>query len=257
SDPLEVGDEPVLLAKHLNCPIAVSPKRTEAVAMLSEADDLEAPLDIIISDDGLQHFAMARDIEIALIDGQRGLGNELCMPAGPLREPKQRLKEVDFVVSNGQVCQDLNDAFRTKATVAEYETMRLMPVCFRNVAEPHRHLAADAFYGQSVNAMAGIGNPSRFYQTLKNLGMTLQTKDFADHQSYRPQDFEWVSAENETLPQKPLVMTEKDAVKCQAFAQENWWYLEVKPVCSPEFANRLLERINDLRSQVLNQQKVG
>ncbi len=150
SDPAMVGDEPVLLAHSLQCPIAVSPSRPEAIALLESKHEL----DVIISDDGLQHFAMARDIEIVLMDAQRLLGNGLCLPAGPLREPKKRLGLVDYVVWNG------GDAAELQADTST--VMELVPHRFRLVAKPEMTLPLQAFKGDRVNAVAGIGSPERF-----------------------------------------------------------------------------------------------
>lgn len=234
SDPNLVGDEPVVLAKKLQVPVVVSPKRAEAVAYLEEmVKDSGEHLDVIISDDGLQHFAMARDIEVAMFDGERGLGNGLCMPSGPLREPKRRLKRVDFVVSNGTLRYPL-------AIADNIEVMRLEPVCFRSVKSPDKTLPIDAFKNKAVHAIAGIGNPQRFKRTLKRLGAIPELKPFADHQAYQPKDFDWLKQQSESIP---LLMTEKDAVKCQAFAEDDWWYLEVQPQCNDAFAKRLIAKL--------------
>jgi len=224
SDPTMVGDEPLLLAQSLNCPMAVSPKRTEAIALLTSKYDL----DVIISDDGLQHYAMARDVEIVMMDAQRLLGNGLCLPAGPLREPKKRLAMVDFVVWNGGNAADL---------VAESSSvMQLTPHQFRSVANPQMVLPSISFKAEKVNAIAGIGSPKRFLQTLTDLGIEADFKAFDDHYQFRSEDFE---AFDHT---KPLLMTEKDAVKCRAFAQANWWYLELKPVCPESLMHQILQK---------------
>ena len=231
SDPKQVGDEPVLLAKQLGCPIAVSPKRPEAIALLDEL----ASLDIIISDDGLQHYAMARDIEVVLIDAQRQFGNGLCLPAGPLRESLSRLKTVDCCVWNGlEPTKDFPYTLRER--VAQYR-MQLLPVRLRQVINPEQVIefrideigqVAD-FVGESVNAIAGIGNPSRFFNSLKTLGFQVSEYAFADHHAFQWSDFKPFES------QKRLLMTEKDAVKCLALAkqhqQTHWWYLEVSPQC--------------------------
>ncbi|KUJ75050.1 tetraacyldisaccharide 4'-kinase [Thiomicrospira sp. XS5] len=225
SDPAMVGDEPVLLAHSLQCPIAVSPNRPEAIALLESKHEL----DVIISDDGLQHFAMARDIEIVLMDAQRLLGNGLCLPAGPLREPKKRLGLVDYVVWNG------GDAAELQADTST--VMELVPHQFRLVAKPEMTLPLQAFKGDRVNAVAGIGSPERFFNTLANLGIQADTQGFDDHHAFQPDDF--ASFESS----KPLLMTEKDAVKCRAFAQANWWYLELRPKCPDDFTHRLFQRL--------------
>lgn len=237
SNPKLVGDEPVMLAKQLKIPMVVSPNRVEAIEYLDKlTHEQNRPLDVIISDDGLQHFAMARDMEIVMIDGERGLGNGMCMPSGPLREPKRRLKKVDFIVSNGTLRYPM-------AIADNIEIMRLEPVGFRNVKHPEKTLPVDAFKNKAVFAIAGIGNPARFYRTLKRLGTIVESKDFADHQDYQPKDFLWLKQQKESIP---LLMTEKDAVKCQAFAEEDWWYLEVKPMCSQPFAEQILNKLRSL-----------
>lgn len=225
SDPVMVGDEPVLLAHSLGCPIAVSPKRTEAVALLESKYEL----DVIISDDGLQHYAMDRDVEIVMMDAKRLLGNGLCLPAGPLREPKKRLAMVDFVVWNGGNASDL---------VADSSSvMQLIPHQFRSVANPQMVLPTISFKAEKVNAIAGIGNPQRYLQTLNDLGIEANFKAFDDHYPYQTTDFDAFDT------RKPLLMTEKDAIKCRPFAQANWWYLELKPICPETLMHQILHKI--------------
>lgn len=236
SKPALVGDEPVLLAKQLGCGIAVSPKRSEAIVLL----EAQCQPDVIISDDGLQHYAMARDIEIVMVDAQRGFGNELCLPAGPLREPLERLKSVDCIVLNGELA---NSALQQTLSVYDDKcfNMTLVPVCFCQVADPEKTRPIDAFSGQTVQALAGIGNPHRFYETLKGLSMQVGACDFPDHHSYTVADFAKFD------PQKPLLMTEKDAVKCRQIAQQqpdlNLWYLQVKPEADAALFDKLYQRL--------------
>lgn len=234
SDPQQVGDEPVMLAKQLGCPVAVSPKRKEAIALLEHK---YAP-DVIISDDGLQHYGMARDIEIVMVDAERRFGNGYCLPAGPLREPASRLQQVDFIVYNGDLPKTIEYPQKSFA-------MQLQPVCFHRLSDYDETLPAEAFSGQSVNALAGIGNPQRFFDTLSRLGIHADGKAFADHHAYRASDFEGYGDE------KPLLMTEKDAVKCSKFAQtgqkQNWWYLEVAPQADQVLFDSLYDRVKSLR----------
>lgn len=225
SDPTMVGDEPVLLARTLGCPIAVSPKRTDALALLESKNEL----DVIISDDGLQHYAMARDVEVVMMDAKRLLGNGLCLPAGPMRESKKRLALVDFVVWNGG---DASDLVADSSSV-----MQLTPHQFRSVANPEMVLPAISFKAEKVNAIAGIGSPNRFLNTLNDLAIDADFKAFGDHYQFSAKDFE--SFDNS----KPLLMTEKDAVKCRPFAQANWWYLELKPVCPGGLMHQILQKI--------------
>lgn len=231
SPPGLVGDEPVLIAQSLDCPVVVSPKRAEALdLMLSRFD-----VDVVISDDGLQHYALARDIELVLLDSGRannGLGNGLCLPAGPLREPAKRLNEVDFVVFNGD--QPSGFEFSPPAI----GQMQLKPDYFYALNQPGKRFDIHKFAGQAVYAMAGIGNPARFYETLQVLGVKVEPLNFSDHHAYRLEDFKSLD------PQKPVLMTAKDAVKCQKFAADNWWALEVEPECSDPFAQNLLNHIS-------------
>ncbi len=237
SDPQRVGDEPVLLAKQLGCLIAVSPKRARAIELLNQ----HATLDVIISDDGLQHYAMARDIEVVLIDAQRQFGNQRCLPAGPLREPMGRLQQVDFCIWNGLgVNEDFPSLSLTNASFAKvpfttptsHFKMDLTPLCFRQVMNSDKTLPVNAFEKQEVNAIAGIGHPQRFFETLQTLQVVAHGREFADHYAYTVEDF----ADFDDA--KPLLMTEKDAVKCSQMAQahqkSNWWYLEVAPLCEAE-----------------------
>lgn len=246
SDPKLVGDEPVLLAKQLGCLIAVAPKRAQAIELLNQQvlldnQDNQAKLDIIISDDGLQHYAMARDIEVVLIDAQRQFGNQRCLPAGPLREPLKRLKQVDFCIWNGlDPAQDfpllpLNSPKSGFDSNSQFDKqpghfkMNLSPLCFKQVMNPSETRTITAFVKQPVNAIAGIGNPQRFFESLQALDISITAKPFADHYAYRLADFEGFD------DKKPLLMTEKDAVKCSEIAKihqkTNWWYLEVAPIC--------------------------
>ncbi|MGM0542209.1 MAG: tetraacyldisaccharide 4'-kinase [Pseudomonadota bacterium] len=243
SDPKLVGDEPVLLAKQLGCLIAVAPKRAQAIELLDQQVllDNQAKLDVIISDDGLQHYAMARDIEVVLIDAQRQFGNQHCLPAGPLREPLNRLKQVDFCIWNGLgPAQDfpllalnpLESTINSDSWFGKqpgHFKMNLSPLCFRQVMNPKETRTISDFAKQPAYAIAGIGNPQRFFETLQALEISITSKPFADHYAYRLADFEGFE------DKKPLLMTEKDAVKCSEIAKihqkTNWWYLEVAPIC--------------------------
>lgn len=245
SSPEWVGDEPVLLAKHLKCPVVVAPKRNQALTMLQQ----EAQPDVIISDDGLQHYGLARDIEIVMVDAKRLWGNRLCLPAGPLREPLTRLDEVDFIVYNGVKPSDeglSGSGVNEQACALKSFEMALQPVRFRQVADPQQERPLHAFKAQSVQAMAGIGYPQRFFDTLETLHIEVDGRPFADHQAYRLSDFDWVKDE------KPLLMTEKDAVKCLEIAQKlqkyNWWFLEVEPQADEVLFDKLYARIRSVKS---------
>ncbi|GKT11310.1 MAG: tetraacyldisaccharide 4'-kinase [Thiomicrorhabdus sp.] len=243
SDPLQVGDEPVLLAKQLGCPIAVSPNRPEAITLLNKHN----ALDVIISDDGLQHYALARDIEIVMFDAQREFGNGYCMPAGPLREPISRLSSVDICIWNGLEGDQPLPISKT-VQPSQYR-MSLIPLRFRQVMNPDNiievediHDSQRSFSAEPMNAIAGIGNPARFFQTLEDLTLKITPHAFADHHNYQLEDFKLFE------DQKRLLMTEKDAVKCVQLAKQhqkaNWWYLEVAPRCEEALIVQLLGLLN-------------
>lgn len=200
--PATVGDEPFLLASRSGCPVAVYPDRVAAAELLYRV----AGCNIIISDDGLQHYALHRDMEIVLLDGSRGIGNGCLLPAGPLREGVWRLRHADIVLANTQPCALAQATFSLTAAPA------------RALADEHQQLAP----GSSVTLISGIGNPQRFQQTAIEMGYVCSsTRFFADHHAFTAADFTAVSG--------PILMTEKDAVKCRAFAKPDWFYL---PVCA-------------------------
>ena len=208
----QAGDEPVLIFQRTGAPVAVSPIRTDAVKALLAAH----PLQLIITDDGLQHYRLARDKEIVVIDGVRRFGNGWWLPAGPMRERASRLKSVDAIVTNGG-----------KALAGEIP-MRLQPGLAVNLLTGER-LALPELH--NVVAMAGIGHPPRFFATLENSGLQpIKTVALA-------------------APGQTLIMTEKDAVKCRAFAKSNWWYLPVDAELSGERAQRLLQELVALAQQ--------
>ena len=216
----EAGDEPVLIYQRTGAPVAVSPVRSEAVqALLAEHD-----VQIIITDDGLQHYALARDKEIVVIDGVRRFGNGWWLPAGPMRERASRLKSVDAVIVNGGVAEQgeipmhLHPGLAVNLLTGERKAVALLP---------------------ALVAMAGIGHPPRFFTTLEQCGARLERRvPLADHQAFVP---EQVAAF--TVPGQTLIMTEKDAVKCRAFAKENWWYLPVDAELSGEQPEQLLREL--------------
>lgn len=222
SDPLEVGDEAVLLARRTNRPVAVGPDRPAAVRELIE----QADCDIIISDDGLQHYALARDMEIAVIDGERRLGNGLCLPSGPLRERASRLKTVDLIITNGPGLEGEHQMKLSVATAVNLEDAGL-------------NRALEDFIGGPVHAVAGIGNPARFFKTLRQTGLEVIEHPFPDHHTFRFSD---ISFKDEF----PVLMTEKDAVKCSRFAKVSHWYLKVDADLSPGFTNQLTQLLRDI-----------
>jgi len=199
----DCGDEPLLIFLRTGCPCVVAPARVEAVRALLE----QADVDLILSDDGLQHYALGRHFEIAILDAQRGIGNGFLLPAGPLREPATRLAEVDKVLYRGGENSEHGVAYRLDALV-------------NVVTGEHRDIAPDALQ-HTVFAVAGIGQPQQFFDGIVNAGFTVEPRVFADHHLYVAEDFFEMQG-------KPVLMTEKDAVKCRAFATDNFWYLKLQ-----------------------------
>jgi tetraacyldisaccharide 4'-kinase len=204
----KVGDEPLLLAQKTCCPVVIAPKRSEAVRYLLEKYQIQ----IILSDDGLQHYKMGRDIEILVIDGVRGLGNGLCLPAGPLRESPKRLQQVDFIVVNEGVWEQAYPMTLKPGNLIQLSTNE--EVNF-NV------------FNEEVAAVAGIGHPQRFYATLFQLGIKYKAYSYPDHYQFTANDLHY----SEPL----IIMTEKDAVKCRAFHSDNMYYLPVRAELSDAF----------------------
>jgi tetraacyldisaccharide 4'-kinase len=219
SDPDIVGDEPVVIARQSNCPVVVSPTRVEAAHYLLEQYDC----DLIISDDGLQHYALARDLEIVLVDAQRQFGNQYCLPAGPLREPLSRLQDVDFIVYNGNA----NDtAFNMTLSASNAVNVSDLNV-IKNITD---------FQGQELHAVAGIGNPKRFFNQLTQLDIYVIPHEFDDHHAFVKQDLEF----NDN---KTILMTEKDAVKCQHFAKNNMWFIPVETTVSGNLDQLIIQKL--------------
>ncbi|QIK13275.1 tetraacyldisaccharide 4'-kinase [Leclercia sp. 29361] len=223
----EAGDEPVLIFQRTGAPVAVSPVRSEAVqALLAHAD-----VQMVITDDGLQHYALARDKEIVVIDGVRRFGNGWWLPAGPMRERASRLRSVDAVIVNGGTAQ------------AGEIPMQLRPGLAVNLLTGERRDVAEL---PDLVAMAGIGHPPRFFATLEACGARLlNTVPLADHQAL---SLEQVAGF--TAPGQTLIMTEKDAVKCRAFARDNWWYLPVDAELQGEQPEQLLQALIALAEEV-------
>lgn len=222
SDPEMVGDEPVVLSRRTGCPVAVGPDRVAAAEALLRYNDV----DVVVSDDGLQHYALERDIEIVVIDGVRRFGNRLCLPAGPLREPVSRLARADFLVVNGGT-----------ALWGEFP-MTMQPGELRNVRQDGIVRSPDSFHGRQVHAVAGIGHPERFFRQLRQLGFTVIEHPFPDHHAFTAQDL----AFGDDLP---VIMTEKDAVKCRRFCGEDCWYLPIEAQPHERLAPRLLSALRE------------
>ncbi|MBJ2136851.1 tetraacyldisaccharide 4'-kinase [Paraglaciecola chathamensis] len=219
--PTEVGDEPVLMRQRIQCPMVVDPVRARGAQHLIT----EHQCDVIICDDGLQHYALKRDIEIVVMDGTRRTGNHFLLPSGPLRESEARLKTVDFVVVNGE-----------QGKKGEY-VMTLAPGDLVNLKNPKRRLALNELDSPIV-AAAGIGHPERFFRLLKQHKVVINNRlSFTDHHAFQASD----------LPKERVLMTEKDAVKCQEFAHDDWWYLPVDANIDNVFEQQLLTKLRNVK----------
>lgn len=265
-----VGDEAVLIAKNTQCPVAVGPNRDQSIELLIKKTDC----DLIISDDGLQHYALSRDVEIAVVDQQRRHLNQFCLPAGPLREPESRLNSVDLVMNHvgldqigidpaaidhvtmghvsaelgTQVLQndhlldvvlgvDLNADSLNEHFQKYNDAMFYLKVKgFVSILDEGRHQIHHTIDNTKViHAVAGIGHPARFFRLLSTLGYQIVEHSFADHHRYVESDFDF--GDDATI-----VMTAKDAVKCLAFAQSNWYFLEVQANLN-DVANQRIEQL--------------
>ena len=256
SDPDRVGDEAVLLARRAGVPVAAGPNRIAAARILVR----RSKCDVILSDDGLQHLQLARDVEIVVVDGVRRHGNGRCLPAGPLREPLSRLASVDLVVVNGKTpegedargkegarallpprpqpgagekCGPGQDGSREMEGAWEggpdmqLATGDAVSLLDAGVARP-----LESFRGAPVHALCGIGHPERFFRTLESHGITVVRHPFADHHPFREEEIRFAGG-------APVLMTEKDAVKCERFAGARHWYVPVEAVLSSAFETRL------------------
>ncbi len=207
----EVGDEALLIKQRTKCPMVIAPNRVAAVQKLLETNNCN----IIISDDGLQHYALSRDLEIAVIDAKQRFGNGFCLPAGPLREPIKWLQQVDLIIENGT-------------------SMQLLPDKLYNLAEPELTKDLTEFKGKTVHAIAGIGNPQRFFTMLRNFDINVIEHPFPDHYVFHPQDLSY----NDELM---VLMTEKDAVKCQQLDNNKYWCVPITVQLDERFVQNLLQ----------------
>jgi tetraacyldisaccharide 4'-kinase len=223
SSPGVVGDEPLLIARRSGVPVIVAANRCEAARAL-----LKQNINVIISDDGLQHHRLPRSVEICVIDGSRGFGNGHLLPAGPLREPLDRLSTVDHVIVNGEAdcIPEGIDAWQ----------MSLIPGLLRSLVDGQAWRLAQ-YRGCTVNAVAGIGNPGRFFSLLRHTGIKVIEHAFADHHAYSKADFETMDKN------LPIVMTEKDAVKCTDLGLKNAWFLSVDALLPPHWEQLLLQQV--------------
>ena len=211
----EVGDEALLLVQKTACPVIVAANRMQAVGLLLS----KYRPDVILSDDGLQHYKLPRNVEIAIVDGARQFGNGRCLPAGPLREPVSRIQECDLVVSNGR-----NDNYKYSFETVPESAVSLGPDTVRRPLQD--------FMDSTVHAVAGLGNPARFFRMLESAGIRIIRHVFPDHHAY-------VEADLEFGDNKPILMTEKDAVKCKLFVDRNIWYLPIIVQPSPLLEQRI------------------
>jgi tetraacyldisaccharide 4'-kinase len=218
-DPRALGDEAVLHARRGICPVAAGPDRVAAARLLLD----RAGCDIIVCDDGLQHYRLERDLEILVIDASRGFGNGYCLPAGPLREPTSRALQIPLKVCSGGPCPG-------------GEEMNLAPGELKSVHDPSSTSRLAGLAGSRVTAVAGIGNPEGFFALLRRHGLRVDERPYPDHYGFRPQDAA-------SWPEAPVIMTEKDAVKCRPFARPNHWYLPVDAVLTIGFERLLSEQL--------------
>ena len=221
SDAQQVGDEPLLMARRNLCPVWIGKDRAAAAQAALQA---HPQCDIVLCDDGLQHYRLQRDVEVAVIDGARGFGNGFMLPAGPLREPVARLQTVDAVVVN------------SGETSTDRYAMRLSGEIFHNLLDPGKTVGASHFHTLSNHAVAGIGHPQRYFRHLQTLGIPFTPHAFPDHHPYSADDLAFAGCD-------AILLTEKDAVKCAAFADARYWVLRVDAQIDPALVDHILRKI--------------
>ena len=222
SDPARVGDEPLLIAQRSDAPVAIARRRIEAAQLLVASGEV----DVLIADDGLQHYALWRDLEVLVIDGRRGFGNRRVLPAGPLREQVDRADDCDFAVLNGGEATGREIPMRME----QRDAVTLDGQSIRPLTE---------FAGQRVHALAGIGDPTRFFAALRGQGLEVVPHPFPDHHAFRAADLKFP----ESLP---LLMTEKDAVKCRGFAAPERYAVPVDAILPESFFDAVDARLRAL-----------
>lgn len=233
SDAQLCGDEAVLLARCCEAPVWIGSDRAAAAqALLAAAPEC----DVIVSDDGLQHYRLGRNMEVAVFDGRRGAGNGLMLPAGPLREPLTRLTAVDAIVVN--VSESATVGLKTVRPAAY--AMTLNGNEFYNLLNPACKVRPAQFRGRRVHAVAGIGRPERFFHQLRRLGIDFTAHPFPDHHAYVAGDISFDDGED-------VLMTEKDAVKCRTFAHERHWVLPVRAELDTAFGELVLGILRKVR----------
>ncbi len=220
----QVGDEAILMKQRADCPVVVGPKRVKSAQLLLDKSDCN----IILSDDGLQHYALERDIEIAVIDGVRRFGNGYMLPCGPLREPIERLQKVDLIIVNGVAEEDNEFSMTVEGNIAI------------NLVSKEEKLLTE-FKQQNCHALAGIGNPKRFFDLLEQEALAVECHAFPDHHQFSAED---IIFEDDN----PILMTEKDAVKCMDFATDKHWYVPIKAVPEQQFIDKLLTLIEEKKN---------
>lgn len=234
SDPNLVGDEPLLIAQRAKVPVIVAADRCAAARAL-----LKKGVQVVISDDGLQHYRLPRQIEICVVDGSRGFGNGHLLPAGPLREPLERLQSVDYLVINGEPSGPGTEV----ATAGLEATQMFLTAGFLRPLEGGQSWRLSQFGGCRVNAVAGIGNPERFFSLLRHARIKVIEHPFPDHHAFRKEDFDRMESG------LPVLMTEKDAVKCRNLGLKNSWFLSVEADMPADWEAALVRKVRQCLKQ--------
>jgi tetraacyldisaccharide 4'-kinase len=233
SDPYDCGDEAVLLARRSGCDVWAGVNRGAVARSLLAA---RPACDVLISDDGLQHYALARDVELCVVDAARGFGNGWLLPAGPLRERPSRLATVDAVVVNAGIENAFHPSIALIPAGTTRFAMQLAGREFRNILNPERRVGPEYFSGRRVHAVAGIGNPQRFFSQLQALGLEFTAHPFPDHHRFAASDLAYAGSD-------AVLMTEKDAVKCRRFAAHTHWELPVDAVPDSALGDCVLTKL--------------
>ncbi|MEM1244021.1 MAG: tetraacyldisaccharide 4'-kinase [Pseudomonadota bacterium] len=235
----QVGDEPLLIAQATGCPVVIDPNRVQAVDYLLK----NFACDIVLTDDGLQHYALGRDIEICCIDANKQFGNRLCLPAGPLREPLNRLETIDYLLVKGK-----NNSVNYPAVYVNSQVKKLpsyyfnyQPEKLRNCQDPLQTKAINFLQDKSVILITGIAQPENFQQTMASITNVKAMRIFADHHQFTPADF--AGLENDLV-----IMTYKDAVKCQSLAHANCWFLEIQVQMESDVVSAILAKIAKIKN---------
>jgi tetraacyldisaccharide 4'-kinase len=219
----KVGDEPILIKKHTNLPVFVSKDRVSAAKALLKK---YKKTDVILSDDGIQHYRLKRDVEILVVDGTRKFGNGYLLPAGPLREFSSKLKRVDAIVCNHSKVIDGSYLMKYKG----YFLINL---------KTNKKINLNNLQLKNIHAIAGIGNPNRFFDYLKTFNIEFNSSTFQDHYRFSKKDFK-------NMNDKNIIMTEKDAVKCRKFSRKNFWYLPVIAEVDSKFIDVILKKLRSV-----------